>query len=240
MRPLGVAGARVGAPQLRLTLRRGRFVGPRTSEGRARLSVVRAGVGERTAKSEPAQSCDAVGDRLLGDGVMLAELPGALSFGCCTGRYAPRVYRALVRRRVVSNFQSLSAGDYGTVVAQMADDVHHIFAGDHPLGGQRHSRDAFERWFERLYLLFPQLRFEVARVVSSGPLWDIWVAVEWVGHVTPAAGDPYVNEGTHVIRIRRGRVAYVHAYEDSQKVAAACRAMAEAGIEEAAAAPIDD
>lgn len=41
-----------------------------------------------------------------------------------------------------------------------------------------------------------------------------------------------------MFRIRNGRVAYFHAYEDSQKVARACEQMAALGIEEAAAAPI--
>jgi ketosteroid isomerase-like protein len=154
--------------------------------------------------------------------------------------YPRRVYRALIRRRVLAVFARLTAGDHASVVAQFANDVHHVFAGAHALGGERHSRDAVQVWFERLYRLCPQLRFEVGRVVSSGPPWNIWVAVEWVAHVTPAAGESYVNEGTHVIRIRRGRVAYLHAYEDSQKVAQACERMAAMGITEAAAPPISD
>lgn len=150
------------------------------------------------------------------------------------------MFRALVRRRVISNFARLSAGDYKAVVAQMAPDVHHVFAGDSALGGERHTREGVERWFERLFRLYPQVQFEVGRVISSGPPWDIWTAAEWIGHVTPAAGDPYVNTGTHVFRIRNGRVVYFHAYEDSQKVAHACEQMAALGVEEAAAAPIID
>jgi len=72
-------------------------------------------------------------------------------------------------------------------------------------------------------------------VIVSGPPWDLLVAVEWLAHATPRAGEPYLNPGAHIIRIRRGRVVYLHAYEDSQKVAEACRQMAAAGIEEAAA-----
>jgi ketosteroid isomerase-like protein len=146
----------------------------------------------------------------------------------------------LVRRRVVSNFARLSVGDYGAVVAQLAPDVHHVFAGDSALGGERHSRAAVERWFERLFRLCPQMSFEVGRVISSGPPWDIIAAAEWVGHVTPAAGEAYTNVGTHVFRIRNGRVAYFHAYEDTEKVARACERMAALGVEEAAAAPIVD
>jgi ketosteroid isomerase-like protein len=162
--------------------------------------------------------------------------------GAGRASYSRDVYRTLIRRRVVSNFARLSAGDYKAVVAQLAPDVHHVFAGDTALGGERHSHDAVERWFERLYRLCPQIRFEVGRVISSGPPWDISVAAEWVAHVTPAAGEPYVNTGTHVFRIRNGRVAYIHAYihayEDSEKVARACEQMAASGIDEAAAPPI--
>ena len=94
--------------------------------------------------------------------------------------------------------------------------------------------------FERLFRLYDELHFEIQRVIVSGRPWNIVVGVEWLGHARPKAGEPYVNEGFHVINIRRGKVVYCHAYEDSQKVADACRQMADAGIEEAAAAPIVD
>jgi ketosteroid isomerase-like protein len=148
------------------------------------------------------------------------------------------VYHAFVRRKVRRAFDGLSRGDYREALAAAAPDVHHVFAGDHPLGGERHSRQAMAFWFERLFRLFPSLDFEVRRVVAKGWPWDTLVAVEWAARVTPQAGDPYINEAVHVLRLRWGRAVYVHAYEDSQKVADACRRMAAAGIEEAAAAPI--
>jgi ketosteroid isomerase-like protein len=150
------------------------------------------------------------------------------------------MYHALVRRRIVAVFDGLSRRDYEPALSGMADDVHHIFAGDSPLGGERHSRDAVRAWFERLFRLYDEVRFEVGRVFVSGPPWNITIGVEWLGHARPNAGEPYENEGFHLINIRRGKVAYFHAYEDSQKVADACRQMAEAGILEAAAAPIVD
>ena len=107
------------------------------------------------------------------------------------------------------------------------------------MGGERHSREAVRRWFERVFRLY-SLRFDVQRVFVAGPPWDFVVGVEWIGHAIPKAGEAYVNEGAHVIRIRRGKVVYFHAYEDSQKVADACQRMADAGIDEAAAPPIVD
>jgi ketosteroid isomerase-like protein len=148
------------------------------------------------------------------------------------------MYRAFVRRRVSGIFDALSRGDYEVALAGMADDVHHVFAGESPLGGERHSREAVRAWFERLFRLYEELRFDVGRVTVSGPPWNIVVGVEWLGHVRPKVGKPYDNEGFHIINIRRGKVAYFHAYEDSQKVADACRQMAVAGIAEAAAPPI--
>lgn len=149
------------------------------------------------------------------------------------------LFHAIARSRARVIFEALSRGDYAVAVGGLADDVHHVFAGDHALGGERHSREAVRRWFERLFRLY-EIRFDVRRVIVSGPPWDLVVAVEWLGHATPKVGEPYVNEGVHIIRIRCGRVVYFHAYEDSQKVAYACRRMADGGIDEAAAAPITD
>jgi len=148
------------------------------------------------------------------------------------------MYHAIVRRQARRTFSALSAGDYEAGLRAVAPDVHHVFAGDHAIGGERHSRDAMRRWFERLFRLFPKLEFEVREVVSRGWPWNTVVAVEWRDRVTPAVGEPYAAEGTHVIRIRWGRATYIHAYVDSQLVADACRRMAQQGIEEAAAAPI--
>ena len=149
------------------------------------------------------------------------------------------MFHGLVRRRVRAIFDGLSDGDPTVALDGLANDVHHVFGGEHALGGERHSREAVRRWFERLFRLY-DLRFEVQHILVSGPPWDLRVAVQWIGHATPKLGEPYINEGAHLIRIRRGRVVYLHAYEDSQKVADACQKMAEAGIPEAGAAPIVD
>jgi ketosteroid isomerase-like protein len=150
------------------------------------------------------------------------------------------MYHAIVARMVRRGFERLSAGDYSVALAGAAANVHHVFAGEHPLGGERHSREAFRRWFERLFRLFRVLRFEIREVLVRGWPWRTVVAVEWRAQVTPAVGPSYVNEAAHVIHIRWGRAVYVHAYENSQAVANACRHMAANGIAEAAAAPITD
>ena len=148
------------------------------------------------------------------------------------------MHRRLVDRRVRGVFAAIGRHDYAAVLAGLAADVHHRFAGDHPLGGERHDRDAVALWFARLGRLFPGLDFDVRSVTVSGLPWRLTVTVEWLAQVTPAAGPRYTNAGAHVLRLRRGQVVCLHAYEDSQAVAAACALMHEAGMAEAAAAPI--
>ena len=144
----------------------------------------------------------------------------------------------LVRPLIVAVFAAIGRRDVDRMVGRLAPDVHHRFAGDHALGGERHDREAVRRWFERLFRLYPELTFRVGRVTASGWPWALRITVEWVAAVTPLHGEPYRNVGAHVIRLDRGRVSHLHAYEDSQAVDRALQAMAAAGIAEAAAAPI--
>jgi hypothetical protein len=80
------------------------------------------------------------------------------------------VYRRLVARQVTSIFASLSRGDHDRVIAALAPDVHHSFAGDHSLGGERHGKESVAAWFGRLARLCPEMRFAVRQVVS--PILD--------------------------------------------------------------------
>ena len=149
------------------------------------------------------------------------------------------MYHAIVRRQVRKLFErDLSGGDWRAAMSGVAEDVHHVFPGDHAMGGERHSRAAMERWFERVYRLLPGLEFEVRRVAVRGWPWSTWVAVEWIDRTTPVEGEPYENEGAHWIHLRWGKATYIHAYLDTQRVAETCERLAAQGIEEAAAEPI--
>lgn len=148
------------------------------------------------------------------------------------------MYKAIARRKARATFEALSRGDWRDAIADVASDVHHVFPGDNAMGGERHSRDAMARWFERVYRLIPELRFEVRNIAVKGPPWDMMVAVEWADSGKAADGVPYSNEGAHWIRIRRGKATYIHAFLDTEKVTEICARLAAAGIEEAAAPPI--
>ena len=96
------------------------------------------------------------------------------------------------------------------------------------------SKQALERWFERLYRLIPELHFEVRRISVTGWPWDMMVAVEWTDHGHAVDGVAYENEGAHWIRLQRGKATYIHAYLDTEKLTAICDRLAAAGVEEAA------
>ncbi len=63
--------------------------------------------------------------------------------------------------------------------------------------------------------IFPNPNFEVKCVLVRGWPRNTAVAIEWVGHATMADGVPYVNEGTHVLRLRWGKFVCLHAYLDT-------------------------
>ena len=46
------------------------------------------------------------------------------------------IYRAIVKRKARGVFAALSRGDWEAVSADLAEDVHHVFAGDNALGGE--------------------------------------------------------------------------------------------------------
>lgn len=137
-------------------------------------------------------------------------------------------------------FAGLSRGEWQPLLGSLAERVHHVFPGVHPLGGERHTREAVQRWFERLERLFPEHDFQIQRVSSRGWPWSAWVALQWSARLSPAVGEPYVNRGTHWLHIRWTKVHGVHAYLDTQLLAEACRAMAQQGVSEAGAEPIRD
>jgi ketosteroid isomerase-like protein len=150
------------------------------------------------------------------------------------------MYKRIAAGRIQKVFGAIGERDYEAVLDGVAEDVHHLFPGNNALGGERHSRDAMMRWFERLGRLFPEIRFEIQRVAVKGPPWDMWIAVQWTDAGRAADDEPYDNRGAHWIRIRRGRAVHIQVYLDTDVVSASCERMAAAGIVEAASPQITE
>jgi ketosteroid isomerase-like protein len=148
------------------------------------------------------------------------------------------VYHYLGQRKVREMFAQLSLGNFEPALASLAPEFEQIFAGNHPLGGTRRDPNAFRRWFERMYRLFPELEFEVISTASSGPPWNQTLVAEWVDRARPVDGGTYENHGVHVINLSWGRVRSIHAYLDTQVVSDVCRRLYSNGHAEAGAAMI--
>ena len=145
------------------------------------------------------------------------------------------IARFLVRR----GFAALSRGDACAITSLMADDVHYRFEGDGALGGERYSRAAVERWFQRVLRLLPGLRLEPLYVAVSGWPWDMAVLTYVIVTWRRPDGRAYGNTAMQAIRIRWGRVRDVHTIENTERVNALLRELGERhGMAEALAAPI--
>jgi ketosteroid isomerase-like protein len=149
------------------------------------------------------------------------------------------VYRRIVEGQVRKAWRHLAAGDHEYVLGQFAPRFEYSFAGDHALGGTRHSREAMTGWFERLFELFPGIRFEVADVLVKGWPWRTR-AVVLVDVRTEVAGEPYRNEVAQTIELRWGRITRIRTLEDTQKLARALQRLGETGVVEAELAAIED
>ena len=123
---------------------------------------------------------------------------------------------------------------------QFAPRFEYSFVGAHALGGARHSRESMTGWFERLFELFPGIRFEVADVLVKGWPWRTTAVVLVDVHADDAQARPTANEVAQTIELRWGRITRIRTLEDTQKLAGALDRLAETGIEEAALAAIED
>jgi ketosteroid isomerase-like protein len=149
------------------------------------------------------------------------------------------VYRRIVEGRIRKAWRRLAQRDYRYVLEQFAPRFEYSFAGDHALGGTRHSRESMRGWFERLFELFPGIRFEVRHVLVRGWPWRTR-AVVLVDVKTDVAGEPYRNEVAQTLELRWGKISRMRNLEDTQKLERALERLAAAGVPQAELAAIED
>jgi ketosteroid isomerase-like protein len=149
------------------------------------------------------------------------------------------MYRMIVAHQVRKAWAHLADRDYDYVLDQFSPSFEYTFVGDHALGGTRHTRESMTGWFERLFELFPGIRFEVADVLVRGWPWRTRVVV-LLNVSAEVAGEPYRNEVAQTIELRWGRITRIRTLEDTQKLSRALQRLAEAGVEQAELAAIED
>lgn len=150
------------------------------------------------------------------------------------------MYRLLVATRVRRILARLSAGDWEAMTNSLAPRFTYRFYGDHALGGERHTREAMQDWWQRVFRLLPGARFEARDILVAGWPWATRVATDVVVRATLPDGTPYENVLNQFLRLRWGRIIEVRTLEDTQKLERMLREQAASGVEEAMSVPITD
>jgi ketosteroid isomerase-like protein len=150
------------------------------------------------------------------------------------------MYHLMVRRLARRNFERLTAGDWQPILDGLAPDVIHTYAGQNAVGGTRTALADVRRWFERVYRLFPSFHEEVREILVGGWPWDTVAAVQWVATThSSILNETLEIHGVHMVRFRWGKVTELQAYPDTEKFTAYLARLAAAGVDEAAAPPIE-
>jgi ketosteroid isomerase-like protein len=149
------------------------------------------------------------------------------------------IYSHVVEKMVRKTFLAVQNHDYQAVLAGVSSkNLTHRFAGPNSLGGIRHDKEALGRWFKRVGIVLPELKFDVTNVLVHGGPWNTTVVARWVATCTLKNGEPYVNPGIHVIKLRWGKAYDFDVYEDTFAVTVGLEKQAESGITEASAPQI--
>ncbi len=150
------------------------------------------------------------------------------------------MYHYCVERKLRAVFAALGEGDFQPMVGSLAPRFRYRFEGDSPIGGVRSTQEAMRAWWQRMYRLFPGLRFVVRDVVVSGPPWHtrIYTQLDFVKPLPD--GTPYTNVVMQRMVMRWGRITEIHTLEDTQRCARFLDWKAQSGNAEATAPPISD
>ena len=149
------------------------------------------------------------------------------------------IYSSIVESIIRKSFQAVQDHNYDEVLKGVSSrKLTHRFAGPNSLGGTRHDKEAMGRWLKRLGTVMPTLKLDVKDVVVHGGPWDTTAMVRWVATNTLANGEPYVNPGVHIIKLRWGKAYDFDVYEDTFVVTDGLEKQGKSGIKEALAPQI--
>jgi ketosteroid isomerase-like protein len=87
--------------------------------------------------------------------------------------------RARVKRIAKRVFALVDEKDCEALLKDCAPNVYHRFSGQHALGGQRHDRETFRRWLDRLGRLVPNVRLTAYDVWVKGWRHNTAIIIRW-------------------------------------------------------------
>lgn len=150
------------------------------------------------------------------------------------------MYHRIVAGKVRAAFAAISAGDWEQMIDGMAVRFTYRFYGEHALSGERHTREALRRWWERSTRLLPNPTFTVEDVVVSGWPWSTTVATRVRVTAALPGGEVYDNVFMQFMRMRWAKLTDVWTLEDTVVLQRTLDTLAAAGIPEAHYPPITD
>src|SRR5262249_22177052 len=140
---------------------------------------------------------------------------------------------------VVGLFAAVSNGNARPVLEGLAPHFEHFFVGGHALGGSRFTLEKTRLWYERLYRLLPDIRFDLRAIRISGPPLDTLAALNWLESNSGTDGVRTFPPGLHVVRLAWGRMSYIGIYSDTVGVVTTLQRLSRAGVAEATAEKIE-
>jgi hypothetical protein len=149
------------------------------------------------------------------------------------------IYHNYIRKLVRSNFKSIEEHRPEEVMSGISDiTLEHTFAGDNSLSGTRHDKESVLRWFKRVNIVLPELKFEITDIQVKGGPANTLVIARWTATCRLLNGEPYENKGVHFINIKWGKAVKFDVYENTKVVSHGLDVQFEAGIKEAKAPKI--
>jgi uncharacterized protein (TIGR02246 family) len=136
------------------------------------------------------------------------------------------MYKAAVRAMIRRNVAALGRGDVGKLLAGYAPDAVLVFPGHSSWGGEHRGRDAIEAFLRRFVEV--GLVGEVHDILVNGPPWRTVVCVLFTDMAAGPDGTPaYENRAVLFARVRWGKIVYQEDFEDTHKVEAFDRYLAQ-------------
>ena len=149
------------------------------------------------------------------------------------------IYHNYVKKLVRSNFKSIEEHRPEEIMSGISDiTLEHTFAGDNSLSGTRHDKESVLRWFKRVNIVLPELKFEITDIQVKGGPANTLVIARWTATCHLLNGEPYENKGIHLITIKWGKAVKFDVYENTKVVSHGLDVQFEAGIKEAKAPKI--
>ena len=149
-------------------------------------------------------------------------------------------YHSIVKKLVRNNFKAIEEHRPEEIMSGVSDkSLEHSFAGDNSLSGTRHDKESLLRWFKRVNIVLPELKFEITDIQVKGGPWNTLVMARWTATRKLLNGEAYENKGVHFITLKWGKAVKFDVYENTKVVAHGLEVQYEAGIKEAKAPKIE-